>query len=243
MASSQDMWSCIYNLLFTQFNQDIGVENLFRYNLQYPVFYNLQNNYFRVDPEILNNISSTIKTDVYDFRDGLLEDKNDYNNSSAQNALPKRSYTVTSNYAVTFSKNHILSVILDLRGNAGTYGPRYDELNNYNYDLLTGNIITLKNIFNEGVDYIRLITDYVTNKINQNKDLYYPNITVEIPNDQSFYLTDDGIVIYFGVDEIAPEEFGIPMFKLNFNNFAPYINTRLYCSAQNLSRRKLHRRF
>ena len=57
---------------------------------------------------------------------------------------------------------------------------------------------------------------------------------MDISDDQAFYLTDDGIVIYFGLDEIAPKEFGIPKFTMEYKKFAPYINPRFYCTPENI---------
>ena len=123
-------------------------------------------------------------------------------------------------------------------GFASEGGPEYNDLYNYNFDLLTGNRIYLKDIFNKNVDYLKVITDYINYKVNQNKDNYYSDANINVPDDQAFYLTDDGILIYFGVDEIAPESFGIPKFKMEFSKFAPYINPRFYCNATNIYRFK-----
>ncbi|MDV9925522.1 hypothetical protein RHK10_19630 [Clostridioides difficile] len=41
-------------------------------------------------------------------------------------------------------------------------------------------------------------------------------------------------VIYFGVDEIAPESFGIPKFKLKFSDFGNFINSRFYCISPDI---------
>lgn len=228
--------NCLYNLLYTQFNEDFGRENYFSYNLQFPVFYNLKNAYFYVPQPVLTNINSTIKSDVYDFKNGLLKEEEEYNEYAAENSLESAEYKVLSNYAVTFNKNYALSTIVGLMAFGGHSGPKYNELNNYNFDLSTGNILSIKDIFKEGIDYIKVITDYVNYKINQNKDFYYKDVIVDIPDDQSFYITDDGLVIYFGLDEIAPESFGIPKFKMAFSKFSPYINPRFYCSPSNISR-------
>ena len=37
-------------------------------------------------------------------------------------------------------------------------------------------------------------------------------------------IDDDGIVIYFGLYEIAPYYIGIPKFKMKFNRFSKYLN-------------------
>ena len=99
---------------------------------------------------------------------------------------------------------------------------------------MTGNEFTIGSVFNPNVDYLKVITNYVNYKISQNKELYYKDVVVDIPEDQAFYLTDEGIVIYFGVDEIAPNEFGIPRFTMEYKKFAPYINPRFYCTPENI---------
>lgn len=232
MDGNENMNNCVYNSIYTRFNEDFGTSEFFSYNLQYPSFYNKKNSPFVVNPSILDNINSTINLDVSTFKQGLSEEEQDYNQTAAQNSLPKRKYRAISSYAVTFNKNHILSVILRLMGISGEYTTEYDSLNNYNIDLLTGNTLTLKDIFNPDIDYIQVINNYINYKINQNKELYYENTIVDIPESQSFYITDEGLVIYFGVDEIAPIEFGIPKFKMSFMKFAPYINPRFLCDPQ-----------
>jgi hypothetical protein len=241
MGNYESNNNCIYNLIYVKFNEDMDRENYFSYNLQYPTFYSFNNTYFYVNSNVLNNINSTIKSDVYTFKDGLFEEEKNFNDLASKNNLPKKNYKIFSDYAVTFNKNHILSMILNLMAFTGDSSPLYNQINNYNFDLLTGNKVYLKDIFNKDVDYIKVVTDYVNYKINQNKDWYYEDVFIDIPDDQAFYLTDDGIVIYFELDEIAPQEFGIPKFKISFNKFAPYINPRFYCVPQNVnffSRRK-----
>lgn len=230
------MDNCIYNLIYTKFNEEFKRENYFSYNLEYPTFYNFRNTYFKVNPSILSNISSTIKTDINTFKEDLQQEEENYNKSAPENNLPNRNYKAISNYAVTFNKNHILSAIVSIMGFSSDDGPEYNDLYNYNFDLLTGNRISLKDIFNRNVDYLKVITDYINYKISQDKDNYYSDSPINIPDDQAFYLTDDGIVIYFGVDEIAPESFGIPKFKMEFSKFAPYINPRFYCNPNNIYR-------
>ncbi|OMK69557.1 hypothetical protein BER44_004031 [Clostridioides difficile] len=64
--------------------------------------------------------------------------------------------------------------------------------------------------------------------------MYYSNVELVIPEDQAFYLTDNGIIIYFGVDEIAPESFGIPKFELKFSDFGNFINYASIVFPQNI---------
>jgi hypothetical protein len=217
---------CIYNLIHVKFNENMQRDGYFYYDLQFPTFYNFNNTYFNVNPHILDSINTLIKTDAYTFKNGLLKEFNE-----SQETIR---YTVLSTYNVSFSKNHILSTKLNLMAFNGKSVGGYSQINNYNFDLLTGNEIFLKDIFNPGVDYIKNITEYINYKIIQNKEWYYEDVFIDIPQDQAFYLTEDGIIIYFELDQIAPIEFGIPKFKIPFKKFESYINPRFYCNPQNI---------
>ena len=226
--------NCLYNPIHVKFNEVSGIGDTFSYTLQYPSFFNFKNTYFNVNQNVLNNINSTINSDVLTFKNGLVDEEKQVNADNIKNSKPQVKYKVVTNYAVTFNKNHILSTIVSLMSFVDNEGPRYNELNNYNFDLLTGNEFTIGSVFNTNVDYLKVITNYVNYKISQNKELYYKDVVVDIPEDQAFYLTDEGIVIYFGEDEIAPKEFGIPKFTMEFSKFAPYINPRFYCTPENI---------
>lgn len=226
--------NCLYNPIHVKFNEVSGIGDTFSYTLQYPSFFNFKNTYFNVNQNVLNNINSTINSDVLTFKNGLVDEEKQVNADNIKNSKPQVKYKVVTNYAVTFNKNHILSTIVSLMSFVDNEGPRYNELNNYNFDLLTGNEFTIGSVFNPNVDYLKVITNYVNYKISQNKELYYKDVVVDIPEDQAFYLTDEGIVIYFGVDEITPNEFGIPRFTMEYKKFAPYINPRFYCTPENI---------
>ena len=225
--------SCLYNPIHVRFNEDISIGSDFSSSLQYPSFFALKNSYFNVNQNVLNNINSTIKSDVFTFKNGLIDEEIQVNNDNDQGSKPSEKYRVVTNYANTFSKNHILSTIVNLMGFVDER-IKYNELNNYNFDLLTGNKFNIGSVFNPNVYYLKVITNYVNYKINQAKELYYEDAAVNISDDQAFYLTDDGIVIYFELDEIAPKEFGIPKFLMEYKKFAPYINPRFYCTPENI---------
>ena len=196
--------NCLYNPIHVKFNEDLSIGSTFSSSLQYPSFFTLRNSYFNVSQNVLNNINSTIKSDVFTFKNGLIDEEIQVNDDNNKNNNPEVKYRVITNYANTFSKNHILSTIVNLMAFVDEK-IEYNELNNY-------------------INY----------KISQNKELYYKDVVVDIPEDQAFYLTDEGIVIYFGVDEIAPKEFGIPRFTMEYKKFAPYINPRFYCTPENI---------
>lgn len=228
--------TCLYNPLYIQYVEELGKEPYLSYDLKYPVFYNVKNSYFQANETILNNLNNAVRSSVYAFKDGVSEEKNEMNNSSDE----KVNYLVYSDYNLTFNKNQVLSLILTLEAYEGNHSILYNELYNYNIDLLTGKQLMLKDIFRNGVDYQKIINDYINYMIKQNPKSYYPDTVVDIPEDQAFYLTDKGIVIYFGIDEISPQEAGIDKFILDFSKFESFINPRFSCIPQS-SRKSMHR--
>ncbi len=228
---------CIYNMLYIKFNEAIQLDKYFSYDIQYPSFYAFNNPMFNINSTVLSDINSTIVEDITTFGKGIKEEQDQINNLNIEQGKDKISYKIASDFAVTFNKNYMLSTILSLMAIVDNSDLKYNELNNYNFNLLTGEEILLKDVFMPNIDYLKLINTYIKYKINQNKDLYYEDVFIDISEDQAFYITDDSVVIYFGVDEIAPEDFGIPKFSMDFNKFAPYINPMFYCFAQNVSRK------
>ena len=234
MNNTQVNNTCLFNTLYIQYVEDIGQNKYFYYDLKYPVIHNVKNGYFQVNEDILKNLNETINSSVYSFKQGILEEEQQINTANPDGSKTKVNYRVYSNYDITFNKNHVLSLVLHLTA-MDDNSTQYDDLYSYNIDLLTGNQLLLKDIFRPGVNYLKLVSDFINFKISQNPESYYPNNIVDIPEDQSFYLTDQGIVIYFGLDEISPAANGIPKFLMEFTNFESYINPRFYCNIKNMN--------
>lgn len=233
--------TCFFNTLYIQHVENTGQQDYFYYELRYPIFYNVKNGYFQVNENILKTLNNTISSSVFTFKEGLLEEEQELNSANTTDSNSKVNYRVFSNYNVTFNKNHAISLILQLMA-FDNNNLQYNELYSYNIDLLTGNQLLLKDIFRPGVDYLKLVSDFINFNISQNQKLYYPDTVVDIPDDQSFYLTDQGIVIYFGLDEIAPASSGIPKILMEFSNFESYINPRFYCNPNNINYNKRNKR-
>lgn len=234
--------TCLYNPLYIQFVEDTGRNEYFYYDLEYPVFYNVKNSYFQVNETILANLNDTIYSSVYTFKDGINEEESQFNKLYPDGSKKKINYQVYTDYDVTFNKNQVISLKLNLYAYEGIKSIVYDDLYAYNIDLLTGKQLLLKDIFREGVDYMKLINDFINHQISLDPSSYYPNTVVNIPEDQSFYLTDQGIYIYFAIDEVSPAEAGIAKFFLEFKNLESYINPRFYCNANNLQGNRYRKR-
>lgn len=248
MNNLRNYKGCIYNLLYIQYNEKFAREEFFYQDIKYPVLYNVKNGYFQVDKTILENINRTISSDIETFNNGIYEEMTQYNKVAEENNTPKRTYEVYIYYDIAFNKNHIISILLNLEAltsdasnasDTASSSIQYNELYTYNIDLLNGNYLPLKSLFLPNVNYISLLSNYANDQVQETPNLFYPDTVIEIPDSQSFYITDKGIVLYFDVEEIASKDAGITKFLIPFEEFSPYINPRIYCVPENVMRRNM----
>ncbi|MBQ3422599.1 MAG: DUF3298 domain-containing protein, partial [Romboutsia sp.] len=126
---------------------------------------------------------------------------------------------------VTYDRNNIMSIaITKYQFTGGAHGMTY--LDTYNYNLLNGDRLTLEHMFKPGVDYKEIVNKFITEEINDNPEEYFKGDErfKGIGENQPFYIDEDGIVVYFGLYEIAPYYVGMPKFKLKFDEFDKYLN-------------------
>lgn len=102
-------------------------------------------------------------------------------------------------------------------------------LNSYNYNLINGKKLELSDIFKENIDYKKIVNEYIYYVISQNPDIYFKGDDgfKGIKENQSFYIDNDGIVVYFSLYEIAPYYVGIPKFKMKFSKFSKYFKNTI----------------
>mgnify|MGYP006870362256 CR=1 FL=1 len=77
--------NCLYNPIHVKFNEDLSIGSTFSSSLQYPSFFTLRNSYFNVSQNVLNNINSTIKSDVFTFKNGLIDEEIQVNDDNNKN--------------------------------------------------------------------------------------------------------------------------------------------------------------
>jgi hypothetical protein len=99
----------------------------------------------------------------------------------------------------------------------------------YNIDLASGQILALKDLFNDNYDYRTIINDQVRSQISLEPDKYFSNDLgfKGIADNQNFYLQEGFLVVYFSQYEIAPYASGIPEVKMPFAKFREGIKAQL----------------
>ena len=200
----------------------------FKARIKYPFLKIKDKNTNKKDSKvkIVESINEEIYEYILEFKNRIKEESKQYEKdykkiySKQKEQYVKYQYEAYSEYEVTYNKNNILSIpITTYEFTGGAHGMTY--LKSYNYNLLTGKQIKIKDIFKSGTDYEKIINDYISKEIEKNKDLYFTgeNGFKGISSNQDFYIEKDGLVVYFQRYDIAPYYVGIPKFKIPWNQF------------------------
>ncbi len=91
----------------------------------------------------------------------------------------------------------------------------------------TGEFYQLKDLFKSDSDYVSKLNKIVVKQMEENsKDgmVYFYDGKDPISKDQYFYISEDGLVIYFDSGAIAPYAAGFPEFKIPFKDINSIIN-------------------
>ena len=199
----------------------------FKADIKYPYLEIKDKNINKNDTtyEIIKNINKEMYDYIIGFKDKIKEESSKYEKdykeiySKEKYNSVKYQYEAYSEYDVTYNKNNILSIpITNYEFTGGAHGMTY--LKSYNYNLLTGKEIKLKDIFSKN-DYENIINNYISKEIEKNKGLYFigENGFKGINSNQEFYIEEDGLVVYFQLYDIAPYYVGIPKFKIPWSQF------------------------
>ncbi len=174
-----------------------------------------------INQKIQGKINGQFEKDALDFRKEIeklsVQGKQDADNSG----FPFRKFDSTTAFEVAYNKNSLLSIPVEYyQFTGGAHGST--EKKPYYYDLKTGRVIALGDIFKEGYNYKEANNQEVKRQIKEKNDLYFTQPGMEfqtIKENQPFYFVDGGLTIYFAQYEIAPYAAGIPEFKLPFTLF------------------------
>lgn len=139
---------------------------------------------------------------------------------SLRNQFPVRSYDVMMIYQITYYDDGIVSLYSDdYQYTGGAHGNTIRSSDTWN--LQTGTKVMLRDLFPPGFDYTAYITDQIASQaaeqVRMGTNQYFDDVNNLIKqnfNEESFYLTPGGIVIYFQQYDIAPYSSGFPEFLI-----------------------------
>lgn len=133
---------------------------------------------------------------------------------------PNFPYEVYSRYTVSQNDDKLLSLYNDYYEYlGGAHG--MTTRTSYSIDKNKEVLLSLKDLFISGYNYSDIINKEIKLEINKNPQYYFDsgNEFKGISDNQSFYIEDDNLVIYYQLYDIAPYVFGIPEFKIPLKVF------------------------
>jgi len=169
------------------------------------------------DKRVEEKINQIIQKDILNFRNQLQAESEDYLKLARSEGWEIRKYIATTYYIVHYQKDNLLSLsVFYYSYTLGAHG--YTLQRAYNFNLENGNEILLSDILKEKKDDVDIINQEIKRQINLNPQEYFTEWAVfqSISQEQPFYLIEDGMVIYFGLYEIAPYASGIRYFKIPY---------------------------
>lgn len=145
----------------------------------------------------------------------------DYKNS-VENAYPFNPHGAFLTYEVTYNQHCVLSFYDDnYTYTGGAHGNTIRKSNTFH--LQTGKQIPLSYFFNNPVTYKQRVLHHITEQAkqmqSQNPNTFfedYLSLIRKYFNEESFYLSTEGLVFYYGQYEIAPYASGIIEFMIPY---------------------------
>ena len=172
------------------------------------------------DKRVGERINQTIQKDVLNFKEMWQTESEKYLQGAKEEGWEIRKYEAFAYYIAHYQRDDLLSLsVFYYRYTLGAHGHTLQRA--YNFNLESGEEILLSDILKEKEGYVDIINQEIKRKINLNPQEYFTEWSVfqSISEEQPFYLIEDGIVVYFGLYEIAPYAFGIRYFKIPYSLF------------------------
>lgn len=135
-------------------------------------------------------------------------------------------YSYLGNFKIEFFKKKLL--ILELNGYNYTFGAAHGMPSKIytNIDLVTGQFYELKDLFKKDSNYVKVLSDIIGEIIKNDPEYEYvfPDTYKGIKENQSFYVSENILYIYFYPYEIAPYAAGFPTFRIPYRDITTIIN-------------------
>lgn len=172
------------------------------------------------DQALQDKINIRWKNDADNFKQEVASTLDDYVNSAKISGYPIHTYQAFSRVQEGYCHDRFLSLYIDYYSyTGGAHG--FTERVPYNIDLNTGQDLALNDLFAPDYDYTSVINEFINEQIKANPGNFFEGDMgfTGIGEQQSYFIKDGDLVIYFGLYEIAPYAAGIQEFKMPLESF------------------------
>jgi hypothetical protein len=171
------------------------------------------------DAEVEFNLNQLLANDVQRSLDKFLLGWNELP-AVAQQATPKSKFY--ADYSVKFNRNGLLSITIQqsyaLKGRSGKI------IEAYTVNVNTGKVYNLFQLFRPLVDYNSKLSEIINKEIGLRHVKYSIK---KLKDTQSFYLTEEGLVIYFQPYEISPKQGNVVRFVIPYEMIRDMLSSEL----------------
>lgn len=174
----------------------------------------------QINPRILNYINNNIRSDILEFKEEMETAADENAKNSINHGRPITPFEISNTYLMTYNKNNILSISIIYQQYIG--GRNSYIRTTYNYDLNSGESMSLGSLFKQDVDYIGTLNKLIKEKIQINKNQFKG-----VAKDQPYYLDNNNLVIFFRFNEIAPIGSEIPVIKIPLSELSNILKPQL----------------
>ncbi len=198
-----------------------------KYYINIPKIYYTEenNNKDYIKNEMIESINQLIFEDIMSFMD-VVEDS--YNISDVEHTH----ISTLTEFQVGYVSKDIISLAIEFSQLDGFYDISY--LKGYNYDFRLKKEISLKELFRENVDYIKILKKYIIAQIkslliefqNEGEDgkYYVSEDNICLEEDNIFYFTNEFLILSFSSCEISEELLNLLEFKIPFNKIYNFLS-------------------
>ncbi len=179
-------------------------------NIKYPSLVSAPNN---IAQNKVNKILFRHIQDSYNRYEKLMKDMVKIKKEPMCKESPATcQYEYITNYQVKYNSNNKLSILLsDYQFTGGAHGNTV--ITTYNFDLKSGNQLTLDDYFSSEVEYEK-VTNYALAYMKKRPEIFYSDpsefTNFKVTNQTNFYLADKGIELIFQQYEVGPYSSGNP---------------------------------
>lgn len=125
-------------------------------------------------------------------------------------------FEAKSEFKICYNKNNILSIpIIYYQYTGGAHGICTQKT--FNFDINIGKEIKIRDLFKKDFNYKKIINDKIAEGINKDENSFFKESFKGMDDNIDFYLTQNELVVYFQLYEIAPYAFGMPEFKIPYS--------------------------